>query len=136
MKASVRTLLPLLLLLALAGCRDDRLQSAFVEREGVRLLVGGTIAFTYEPNTCQMAFSRDLKEFRAHTDNMSDFFVADFSEVPSELGQRLSADLVWTTEREVLTRKNLTFEVVRIEGEEFWLWSTTGRIGLTVKILE
>ena len=136
MKASVRTLLPLLLLLALAGCRDDRLQSAFVEREGVRLLVGGTIAFNYEPNTCQMAFSRDLKEFRAHTDNMSDFFVADFSEVPSELGQRLSADLVWTTEREVLTRKNLTLEVVRIEGEEFWLWSTTGRIGLTVKILE
>ena len=136
MKASVRTLLPLLLLLALAGCRDDRLQSAFVEQEGVRLLVGGTIAFTYEPNTCQMAFSRDLKEFRAHTDNMSDFFVADFSEVPSELGQRLSADLVWTTEREVLTRKNLTLEVVRIEGEEFWLWSTTGRIGLTVKILE
>ena len=136
MKASVRTLLPLLLLLALAGCRDDRLQSAFVEREGVRLLVGGTIAVTYEPNTCQMAFSRDLKEFRAHTDNMSDFFVADFSEVPSELGQRLSADLVWTTEREVLTRKNLTLEVVRIEGEEFWLWSTTGRIGLTVKILE
>jgi hypothetical protein len=136
MKASVRTLLPLLLLLALAGCRDDRLQSAFVEREGVRLLVGGTIAFTYEPNTCQMAFSRDLKEFRAHTDNMSDFFVADFSEVPSELGQRLSADLVWTTEREVLIRKNLTLEVVRIEGEEFWLWSTTGRIGLTVKILE
>ena len=136
MKASVRTLLPLLLLLALAGCRDDRLRSAFVEREGVRLLVGGTIAFTYEPNTCQMAFSRDLKEFRAHTDNMSDFFVADFSEVPSELGQRLSADLVWTTEREVLTRKNLTLEVVRNEGEEFWLWSTTGRIGLTVKILE
>ena len=136
MKASARTLLPLLLLLALAGCRDDRLQSAFVEREGVRLLVGGTIAFTYEPNTCQMAFSRNLKEFRAHTDNMSDFVVADFSEVPSELGQRLSADLVWTTEREVLTRKNLTLEVVRIEGEEFWLWSTTGRIGLTVKILE
>lgn len=137
MKAPFRTLLLLLpALLLLAGCQDDRLQNAFCENKGVRLLVGGRIAFTYEPNTCQMAFSRDLKEFRAHTDNMSDFFVADFSEIPAELGQRLSADLVWTTEREVLTRKKLTLEVVRIEGDEFWLWSSAGRIGLTVRVLE
>ncbi len=137
MKTRARFLLPLLLpLLLLSGCNDDRLQNAFCENGGVRLLVGGRIAFTYEPNTCQMAFSRDLKEFRAHTDNMSDFFVADFTEIPAELGQRLSADLVWTTEREVLTRKNLTLEVVRIEGDEFWLWSSAGRIGLTVRILE
>ena len=138
MKVPARSLLLSLLLplLLLCGCGSDRLQNAFCENEGVRLLVGGTVAFTYEPNTCQMAFSRDLKEFRAHTDNMSDFFVADFSEVPSELGQRLTADLVWTTEREVLTRKKLTLEVVRVEGEQFWLWSNAGRIGLTVRILE
>ena len=48
----------------------------------------------------------------------------------------ITADLVWTTEREVLTRKNLTLTVVRSEGDQFWLWSNTGRIGLVVRILE
>ena len=112
------------------------MRNAFCDNDEIRLLVGGTIAFTYDPNTCQLAFSRDLKEFRAHTDNMSDFYVATFSQVPSELGQRLSADLVWTTEREVLSRKNLTLEVVRLEGDECWLWSNAGRIGLPVRLLE
>ena len=126
----------LLSLLALTGCQDERQRAAFCENEGVRLLVGGSIAFSYEPNTCQLAFSRDRQEFRAFTDSMSDFFVATFSRVPSEQGQRLTASLTWTTEREVLTRKNLTLEVVRLEGDMVWLWSDAGRIGLTVRILE
>ena len=126
----------LLSLLALTGCQDERLRSAFCENEGVRLLVGGSIAFSYEPNTCQLAFSRDLREFRAYTDTMSDFFVASFSQIPVTLGQRMTANLTWTTEREVLTRKNLTLEVVRLEGDMVWLWSDAGRIGLTVRVLE
>jgi hypothetical protein len=126
----------LLCLVALTGCQDERQRAAFCENEGVRLMVGGSIAFSYEPNTCQLAFSRDLREFRAFTDTMSDFFLATFSRVPTSLGQRLTANLTWTTEREVLTRKNLTLEVVRLEGDMVWLWSDAGRIGLTVRILE
>ena len=126
----------LLSLLALTGCQDERQRAAFCENEGVRLLVGGSIAFSYEPNTCQLAFSREMREFRAYTDTMSDFFVASFSQIPVTLGQRMTANLTWTTEREVLTRKNLTLEVVRLEGDMVWLWSDAGRIGLTVRILE
>ena len=136
MRKLLRILLVLSALLLLAGCQDERQRAAFCENEGVRLLVGGSIAFSFEPNSCQLAFSRDLREFRAYTDTMSDFFVATFSQVPSELEQRLTADLVWTTEREVLTRKNLTLEVVRLEGDMVWLWSASGRIGLVVRILE
>jgi len=126
----------LLCVAVLTGCQDERQRAAFCENEGVRLLVGGSIAFSYEPNTCQLAFSRDLREFRAFTDTMSDFFLATFSQVPVDLGQRLTANLTWTTEREVLTRKNLTLEVVRLEGDMVWLWSASGRIGLVVRILE
>lgn len=126
----------LLCLMALTGCQDERQRAAFCENEGVRLLVGGSIAFSYEPNTCQLAFSREMREFRAYTDTMSDFFVASFSQIPVTLGQRMTANLTWTTEREVLTRKNLTLEVVRLEGDMVWLWSDAGRIGLTVRILE
>ena len=122
--------------LLLSACADQRMRTAFSENEGVRLMVGRDIPFVYDPATCQLAFSRDLKEFRAHTDNMSDFFVATFAQLPSALGQSVLADLVWTTERDVLTRKNLTLEVIRIEGDQFWLWSDTGKIGLCMRILE
>jgi len=138
MKAA-RHIVPLLLLALLpllSGCGNDRLRAAFCDNEGIRLIVGGTVAFNYEPARCQMSFSRDRREFRVHTDSMSDFFVAELSEIPTQLGQRLTVDLTWTTEREVLTRKKLTLEVLRIEGDEFWLWSTVGRIGLTIRVLE
>ena len=132
----VSLLVSVVILSVLAGCSDKRMRSAFSENDEIRLMVGGSIPFTYEPNTCQLAFSRDRREFRAFTDSMSDFFVAAFSRVPDSMGQRLTASLTWTTEREVLTRKNLTLEVVRLEGDMVWLWSDAGRIGLTVRILE
>lgn len=129
-------LLSIIAILLLAGCSDKRMRTAFSESDEIRLMVGGTVPFTYDPLTCQLAFSRERKEFRAHTDNMSDFYAVRFSEIPSTLDQTVTADLTWTTERDVLTRKNLTLEVVRIEGDQFWLWSNAGRIGLVVRILE
>ena len=129
-------ILLLLAALLLSGCAGDRMRDAFEDGEDVRLMVGGQVVFTYEPNTCQLAFSREQKEFRAHTDNMSDFYAVRFTEIPSTLGQTVTADLTWTTERDVLTRKNLTLEVVRIEGDQFWLWSNSGRIGLSIRVLE
>ena len=129
-------LLILSVLVLLCGCSDKRMRIAFSESEEIRLMVGGTVPFTFDPNTCQLAFSRDRKEFRAHTDNMSDFYAVRFTEIPSTLGQTVTADLTWTTERDVLTRKNLTLEVVRIEGDQFWLWSNSGRIGLSIRVLE
>ena len=129
-------ILLLLSALLLAGCAGNRMRDAFEDGDELRLMVGGQVVFIYEPNTCQLAFSREQKEFRAHTDNMSDFYVVDFSDIPANVGQSLTADLVWTTERDVLTRKNLTLEVIRIEGDRFWLWSRTGKIGLCMRILE
>ena len=128
----------LLLLLLAGGCRDAqmRMRDAFAEHESLCLMVGGDIPFTYDPLNCQIAFSRDRKEFRAHSDTMSDFYAVTLSEIPTEAGQRVTADLVWTTERDVLTRKNLTLEVVRVEGDQFWLWSRSGRIGLMLRVLD
>ena len=120
----------------LCGCDDSRRINAFVENNDIRLQVGSTVNFRYDPLECQLAFSRDRREFRAQTDNTSDYYSIVFSEIPSQHGQHVSADLTWTTPTDILTRGNLSLEVVRIEGDMVWLWSSSGRIGVSIKLLE
>lgn len=123
-------------LLLLCACNETRRINAFVENNDIRLQVGSTVHFRYDPLTCQLSFSRDRKEFRAQTDNTSDYYSVVFTEIPSETGQTVGADLTWTTETDILTRKNLTLEVIKTEGEKIWLWSSSGRIGLSIMLLE
>ena len=127
----------LLCMLVVFGCDGlARRRNAFVENNDIRLQIGGTVQFRYDPLTCQLSFSRDRLEFRAQTDNTSDYYSVVFSEIPFQLWQTVSADLTWTTETDILTRKNLTLEVIKVEGENVWLWSDSGRIGLSIRLLE
>ena len=120
----------------LCGCNDSRKRNAFVENNDIRLQIGSTIQFRYDPLTCQLAFSRDRREFRAQTDNTTDYYAIVLSEVPANIGQRVSGDLTWTTETDILTRDDLDLEVLRIEGDQVWLWSSSGRTGVMIKLLE
>lgn len=123
-------------LLVLCSCGRQRRMNAFMESEEIKLQVAGSVQFRYDELNCQLAFSRDKKEFRAHTDNMSDFYIVRLNHIPSSVGEKLNADLEWTTATDILHRKNLTLEVVRIEGDIMWLWSDSGRIGLNIRVLE
>lgn len=126
----------LALAVLLCGCNDTRRRNAFVESEDIRLQIGSTIQFRYDPLKCQLAFSRDRGEFRAQTDNTSDYYSIVLSEIPVTLGQRVSGDLTWTTETDILTRDDLDLEVLRIEADRIWLWSSSGRIGVVIRLLE
>lgn len=122
--------------LALCSCNEESHRIAFVESDEIRFQVGGTVHFRYDPLTCQLSFSRDLKQFRAQTDNTSDYYVVELSEIPSQVGQSVSANVVWTTSTSILDRSNLSLEVMKIEGNIVWLWSSSGQIGATVVLLE
>ncbi len=124
------------LLLTLHCCTPEKYMRAFSQTEELLIQVGRDIPFRYDPLTCQMSYNRDNREFRAFTDNMSDFYIVKMESIPSYEGETLKADLVWTTETDILTRKNLTLEVIRTEGERFWLWSDSGRIGVSISVLE
>ena len=131
-----KIIIALAALALLTGCDRTRERNAFVESGEIRLQVGSAVQFRYDPLKCQMTFNREHREFRAQTDNVSDYYVAKLSEIPTSEGQTLSADLCWTTATDVLKRKNLALEVVKIEGGKIWLWSDSGRIGLSVVVLE
>ena len=120
----------------LCGCDDSRRINAFVENNDIRLQVGSTVNFRYDPLECQLAFSRDRREFRAQTDNTSDYYSLKLSEIPVQTGQTVSADLTWTTETDILTRESLNLEVIRLEGDRIWMWSRSGRIGVSMMVLE
>lgn len=130
------TILAFIALMMLGACDDSRIRNAFVENNDIRLQVGGTVHFRYDPLTCQISFSRDRREFRAQTDNTSDYYSIVLSEIPANIGQRVSGDLTWTTETDILTRDDLDLEVLRIEGDQVWLWSSSGRTGVMIKLLE
>lgn len=124
------------LLLILASCDDSRKIEIFSSNNGIRLQVGNDIPFKYEANSCQLVWSRDLMEFRANTDNMSDYFILQFEDIPTAVGQSVIADMTWTTTTDILTKNNVTLEVVKLEGDIIWLWSRAGKIGTCIRVLD
>ena len=118
------------------GCQEERLISAFSARDEIRLQVGGVEQLCYDPLTCQLGCNIDNREFRVHTDNMSDFFSLRLSSIPTEDEEQVTGSLVYTTKTDVVHKRNVTLKVVRIEGDRIWLWNQTSRIGVEIQILE
>ena len=122
--------------LLLGSCKESPDLTEFSETDLVRMEVDGSAVLVYDANTCQMAFNRERGEFRVHTDTMSDYFTLKVSEIPTDLGQEVSADLSWTTSTDVRERKNVTLLLVNIQGDRLWLWDAAGKTGLEVRVLE
>lgn len=131
-----RGILIMMILLLCCSCGRQRRVNAFMEHDELRLQVAGKVQFRYDELNCQLSFSRDRNEFRAQTDNTSDFYTVRLNFIPTQVEETVTADLSWTTDTDILHRKNLTLEVVRIEGDKIWLWSDSGRIGVSLRVLE
>ena len=137
MRTCLRILPVLLLALTLSCCREKvNADPAFLASEDLGLTIAGKAVFSYDPLTCQAAFNRERRQFRLSTDTMSDYVIAVLSEIPAEKGQNLSADLRWTTERDIRTKKVSAFKVVKLESGKVWLWNNAEKIGLCVRILD
>ena len=60
--------------LLLCACQREKHMNTFAAQTGICLQERGRTLFRYDPLTCQLAFNRDRRTFRVHTDNMSDFY--------------------------------------------------------------
>jgi len=107
----------------------------FTLDETVRMEIKGFSTFRYDPYNCQMGFNREKHEFRVHSDNMSDFFMITFDEMPAAEGQMVDGTVAWTTNDDLHSKKT-AFRVVRLEGRKFWLWSPSTRIAVVVEALD
>ena len=134
MKRYARILLLLTALLGLCACERE-MEEPPLHVGGVLLQVRGEIVLALSPDEGQLGFSADRKEFRAGTDDMSEFFVISCSELPVEEGQHLTADIRWTSHNGIQRRGRVSMKVQQIQGGSIWLWSSRDRIAAVVKDL-
>ena len=134
MKRPAAILFFLLALLASSCRQKDNVDPAFLSSQDLGFTINGTPNFTYDPLTCQTGFNSSQRCVLMHSDTMSDYVRADLSAIPESKGQRLTADLKWTTARSVKTKKATSFKVAKIDGETVWLWNASEKIGLCVRI--
>ena len=126
----------LALLVLPVGCEPQTVYTPeFLTDSTLRMEVGKQEILTYNPITCQTALNLHRCEFRMHTDNMSEYFIIRFSSMPSEEGESVTVEsLVWTNPSGTdQTRKNITLEVVKLEGDIAWLWNRRESIRMTVR---
>lgn len=126
----------LALLVLPVGCEPQTVYTPeFLTDSTLRMEVGKQEILTYNPITCQTALNLHRCEFRMHTDYMSEYFIIRFSSMPSEEGESVTVEsLVWTNPSGTdQTRKNITLEVVKLEGDIAWLWNSRESIRMTVR---
>lgn len=131
-----RFLLTLLLVAVTCGCRTTDIFPAFINSTNIHLEVNGVTQLEYDMNRHQIGFNRNRGQFRMCSDTMSDYFTLTMNLIPSVEGETIKADLCWTTANDVKTRKNIALEVVRTEGDKYWLWNDSERIALVIQVLE
>lgn len=133
---SLRSILALAVLLAFAACAKDNSLSEFRTTDDLCIMIKGYTTFRYSPLTCQKGYNPSQREFRVHTDNMSDFYTVRLDRIPAGTGQTVYGNVRWTTGNNIHSKKNVPFEVIRLEGNRIWLWSSKNGIAAVVDILE
>lgn len=125
------------LALLICACDNTHPDEVILSDATPKLTVRNRTVFEYDPDLCQLSFNRDKCSFRMMTDNMSEFVTVTLDRIPSQEGEKVTAsELGWTTERDIESRKNITLEVLKLEGDVIWLWYARESIALVLQVLE
>ena len=68
---------------------------------------------------------------------MSDYYCVRLRSVPTAEGQKVKGDITWTSRSDVVTRKDLTFQVKKADRSgRLWLWCRKEEIGAVIQVLD
>ena len=111
---------------------------AIVGTNKVTLNVRGTIVFSYDEVTCQLAYNTERDEYRAMTDDMSNWFVLKTKARMTTLDQEFVADLVYkmSNDKDEKSEKNRTFRIIKIDNDSglVWLNCSSRNINMVVRV--
>ena len=130
-------MLPLTILLAVSCNRTLEPDSSFIGSSAIELISSGQVIYTYDPATWQLGYNPSTKEFRVFDDSMKNYYTVTCSAIPSSTGQKLEATVTWSSGSSTQSVKG-KFEVVKAQGDTFWLWCGDKKtpVGVTVRILK
>jgi len=128
----MKKLLMLILVFAAVSCNRFDVDEILLLRNDVSLTWKGEEQFVYDPASCQMGFNASRKEFRVQTDNLSSWFVINFSDIPASEGDEIEADISWTGTTDTRSMKALKFKVEKVSSDGMiWMWCRSAKIGVT-----
>ncbi len=131
-----RLIITLAALYAAAGCVRFDIDEILLPREDISLTMKGEDQFTYNPLTCQMSHNSTTNEFRVFNDRLSDWFILKCQDRPGNVGQEVTADLSWTTDKSTRSMSGLTFRVEKTDADgTIWMWCKQKSIGIVIKNL-
>ena len=134
MKNLSRILILCAVLLA-CSCQERGYDKEFLEQQEVSLRIDKKTEFEYNPVNCQLAYNDSRREYRAITDNMSDYFILQLNAVPSSKTENVTGTLTWTGEDYLRNLNNLSFEVEKISGSKIWLWNQSSKAALVIQMV-
>jgi hypothetical protein len=120
----------------LHSCSPYKIDEILISRNDVSLTIEGVPVFVFNDDKCQVAFNTERNEYRAMTDDMTDYFILKANQKLTDVDQQFTADLIYTTSGSANTLENLTFTIEKISKESglVWVWCKDNAIGAVVKL--
>lgn len=119
--------------LALTACRHD-VDEALLGRSDISLTIKDELLVSFNENTCQLGYNTDRNEFRVYDEKFASWFILKCSADPTSEGQKIKADLEYTTNKDVRSLTGLELSVVKTSPEGLiWLWEDEKKIGIIIK---
>lgn len=138
----MKKLLPFLLLsaaLLLGACHHSKEMSPdFIKGDGIYLQSGGKTVLSYDPLTWQLGYSAARREFRAFSDDQSDYFVLTCKTLPAKVGEAVTANLEWAASGGSVHKESGLSLTVKQFGDDgrIWLWNSKKGLGIVVQVLQ
>ncbi len=121
--------------LALTACRHD-VDEVLLGRSDISLTIKDELLVSFNENTCQLGYNTDRNEFRVYDEKFANWFILKCSAAPTSEGQKIKADLEYTTDKDVKSLTGLELSVVKTSPEGLiWLWEDEKKIGIIIKNL-
>ena len=123
-------------LVSVSGCNSYDVNEILISRNDISLTVKGNQVFIFDADRCQYAYNSGRNEYRAMTDDASEYFVLRAHEKLSYADQEFTADLIYTENQKVKTQAGQVFKIEKIDDQKgmIWLWCHSRSIGLVIKV--
>jgi hypothetical protein len=118
------------------SCSPYKIDEILISRDDVSLTIEGLPVFVYNEDKCQLAYNTERNEYRAMTDDMTDYFILKANQKLTTIDQQFTADLTYTTSGSPTTLKELSFTIEKISNESglVWVWCKEYAIGIVAKL--